>query len=61
MHLYQGRDYVLPDDVQYLVPFVFAHRLILKPEANYEEVNSEHDDSRNYRDDSSACETSRDL
>ncbi|MFA1715122.1 AAA family ATPase [Peribacillus frigoritolerans] len=34
--LIQGRDYVLPDDVQYLVPFVFSHRLILKPEANYE-------------------------
>ncbi|MFF2460088.1 AAA family ATPase [Peribacillus simplex] len=32
----QGRDYVLPDDVQYLVPFVFSHRLILKPEAKYE-------------------------
>jgi MoxR-like ATPase len=37
----KGRDYVLPDDVQYLVPFVFAHRLILKPEARYEEVNAE--------------------
>ncbi|CAH0307766.1 MULTISPECIES: MoxR family ATPase [Bacillaceae] len=34
--LIQGRDYVLPDDVQYLVPFVFSHRLILKPEANYD-------------------------
>lgn len=38
--LLQGRDYVLPDDVQYLVPFVFAHRLILKPEANYEGVDA---------------------
>ena len=37
-----GRDYVLPDDVQYLVPFVFAHRLILKSEARYEEMNSEY-------------------
>ncbi len=37
-----GRDYVLPDDVQYLVPYVFAHRLILKSEAQYEEVNSEY-------------------
>ena len=36
-----SRDYVLPDDVQYLVPYVFAHRLILKSEAQYEEVNSE--------------------
>ncbi|TKH06384.1 MoxR family ATPase [Peribacillus simplex] len=34
--LIQGRDYVLPDDVQYLVPFVFSHRLILKPEVNYD-------------------------
>ncbi|WP_144529390.1 MoxR family ATPase [Peribacillus simplex] len=34
--LIRGRDYVLPDDVQYLVPFVFSHRLILKPEANYD-------------------------
>ncbi|MGE7768397.1 AAA family ATPase [Peribacillus sp. NPDC096540] len=38
--LLKGRDYVLPDDVQYLVPFVFAHRLILKPEANYEGVDA---------------------
>ncbi|MFB7640610.1 AAA family ATPase [Peribacillus butanolivorans] len=38
--LLQGRDYVLPDDVQYLVSFVFAHRLILKPEANYEGVDA---------------------
>ena len=33
--LMSGRDYVLPDDIQYLAPFVFAHRLILKPEARY--------------------------
>ena len=25
----QGRDYVLPDDVKYLVPYVFGHRLIM--------------------------------
>jgi MoxR-like ATPase len=29
----RGRDYVLPDDVKYLAPFVLAHRLILSPEA----------------------------
>jgi MoxR-like ATPase len=29
----QGRDHVLPDDIQMLVPHVLAHRLILKPEA----------------------------
>lgn len=27
------RDYVIPDDVKYLVPFVFAHRIILKRES----------------------------
>ncbi|SFD00400.1 MoxR-like ATPase [Bacillus sp. OV322] len=39
--LLQGRDYVLPDDVQYLSPNVFAHRIILKPEARYEGKSSE--------------------
>ncbi|MCA9969850.1 MAG: MoxR family ATPase, partial [Anaerolineales bacterium] len=29
----QGRDYVLPDDVKQMVPPVYRHRLILKPEA----------------------------
>ena len=33
--LIKGRDYVLPDDVQYLVPFVFYPSAYLKPEANY--------------------------
>lgn len=28
-----GRDYVIPDDVKRLVPFVLGHRLILSPEA----------------------------
>ena len=31
----QGRDYVLPDDVQRLSPFVLAHRLIMTPKAKY--------------------------
>lgn len=35
------RDYVKPDDVQYLAPYVFGHRLILKPEARYEGVTTE--------------------
>jgi MoxR-like ATPase len=26
------RDYVLPDDVKYMAPWVLGHRLILKPE-----------------------------
>ena len=35
------RDFVKPDDVQYLAPFVFGHRIILKPEARYEGVTVE--------------------
>lgn len=37
----KGRSYVTPDDVQYLVPFVFGHRMILKPEAKYEGITTE--------------------
>lgn len=37
----QGRDFVKPDDVKYLAPFVFGHRLILAPEARYEGVMPE--------------------
>ncbi|MBI2941155.1 MAG: MoxR family ATPase [Chloroflexi bacterium] len=29
----QGRDYVLPDDVKRLAPYVLGHRLILRPES----------------------------
>ncbi len=29
----QGRDYVIPDDIKHLVPFAFAHRIILKRES----------------------------
>lgn len=29
----RGRDYVLPDDVQYLAPYVLNHRIALKPES----------------------------
>lgn len=39
--LIQGRDYVTPDDVQYLAPYVFSHRLILKPEARYDDIMPE--------------------
>jgi MoxR-like ATPase len=31
--LTQHRDYVLPDDIQQLVPACLAHRLVLRPEA----------------------------
>jgi len=30
-----GRDYVLPDDVQYMAPFVLAHRIVLTSQARY--------------------------
>jgi MoxR-like ATPase len=36
-----GRDYVLPDDIQYLAPFVLSHRVILKSEAKFEGMNAE--------------------
>ncbi len=36
----KGRSYVIPDDVQYLVPFVFSHRLVLKPDARYDNVTA---------------------
>jgi len=32
----QGRDYILPDDVKFLAPAVYRHRIILKPEAEIE-------------------------
>jgi MoxR-like ATPase len=34
----QGREYVLPDDVKYLTPHVYRHRIILKPEAEIEGI-----------------------
>jgi MoxR-like ATPase len=37
----QGRDYVSPDDVKYLVFPVFRHRLILKPEAEIEGLDAD--------------------
>ncbi|WP_240620400.1 AAA family ATPase, partial [Peribacillus acanthi] len=36
-----AREYVLPDDVQYLAPFVFSHRIILKSEAKYDGISTE--------------------
>jgi MoxR-like ATPase len=32
----QGRDYVTPDDVKTIVPPVYRHRILLKPEAEIE-------------------------
>ncbi|WP_163654748.1 MoxR family ATPase [Listeria sp. PSOL-1] len=39
--LISGRNYVLPDDIQYLLPFVFCHRLILSAEALYQQKTAE--------------------
>ncbi|HLS07497.1 MoxR family ATPase [Lentibacillus sp.] len=36
-----GRDYVLPDDVKYLAPFILAHRIILNTEAKYDGMTSD--------------------
>ncbi|MGG1662579.1 AAA family ATPase [Brevibacillus sp. NRS-1366] len=32
----RGREYVIPDDVKELVPLIFAHRMMVKPEARLE-------------------------
>jgi MoxR-like ATPase len=37
----QGRDYVTPDDVKFVVPSAFRHRLILKPEAEIEGLDAD--------------------
>ncbi|MDJ0756843.1 MAG: MoxR family ATPase [Ardenticatenaceae bacterium] len=36
-----GRSYVTPDDVKYIVPHVFRHRVILKPEAEIEGLDAD--------------------
>ena len=36
-----GRKYVLPDDIQYLAPFVLSHRIILRSEARFEGISEE--------------------
>ena len=36
-----GRDYVIPDDIKYLAYPVMRHRLILRPEAEIEGLNTE--------------------
>ncbi|SER62727.1 MoxR-like ATPase [Gracilibacillus ureilyticus] len=36
-----NRDYVIPDDVLFLAPFVLTHRIILRPEARYEGMTQE--------------------
>lgn len=36
-----GRDFIIPDDVQYLAPYVFSHRIILQSEAKYRGATAE--------------------
>ena len=35
----EGRNHVIPDNVKFLVPYVFSHRIFLKPEAIADEVS----------------------
>jgi MoxR-like ATPase len=37
----EGRDYVVPDDVKALVPPVFRHRILLKPEAEIDGLTAD--------------------
>ncbi len=37
----RGRNYVIPDDVKYLTPAAYRHRLILRPEAEIEGLDSD--------------------
>ncbi|MFC7322640.1 AAA family ATPase [Halobacillus campisalis] len=37
----RDRDYVLPDDIKYLAPFVLSHRMILTSEAKFEGSSAE--------------------
>ncbi|MCM3126143.1 MULTISPECIES: MoxR family ATPase [unclassified Paenibacillus] len=36
-----GRDYVIPDDVKVLAPYVISHRVVLKPEARLDRMSQE--------------------
>jgi MoxR-like ATPase len=37
----QGRNYVTPDDVKFMVPPVYRHRILLKPEAEIEGLDAD--------------------
>lgn len=37
----QGRDYVTPDDVKFITPPVYRHRILLKPEAEIEGLDAD--------------------
>jgi MoxR-like ATPase len=36
-----NRDYVIPDDIQYLAPYVLSHRIILTSDAKFEGISAE--------------------
>ncbi len=37
----EGRNYILPDDVKFLAPHVYRHRILLKPEAELEGLSAD--------------------
>ena len=37
----QGRNFVTPDDIKFIVPVVFRHRILLKPEAEIEGLDAD--------------------
>jgi MoxR-like ATPase len=37
----QGRSYVVPDDVKFVLPAIYRHRLLLKPEAEIEGLDAD--------------------
>ena len=37
----QGRDFVVPDDVKFILPNVYRHRILLKPEAEIEGLDAD--------------------
>ncbi|MBE9915542.1 MoxR family ATPase [Paenibacillus donghaensis] len=37
----QQRDYVLPDDIKILSPYVLSHRIVMRPESRMDNVNAE--------------------
>lgn len=39
--LLHDRDYVIPDDIQYLAPYTLPHRMLLQPEAKFEGIQAE--------------------
>ena len=37
----EGRDYVLPDDIKYLAPYILPHRVVVGPAARLTDISSE--------------------